>query len=58
MDKGQSTIELMTIVAVALIVLAVLVNFTAEKVNYIEKQRAAKTAELSVQMLIDAADEL
>ena len=58
MDKGQSTIELMTIVAVALIVLAVLVNFTAEQVNYIEKQRAAKTAELSVQMLIDAADEL
>ncbi len=56
--RGQSTIELMTIVAVALVILAVLVNFTAEQVNYLEKQRAAKTAELSVQMLISAADEL
>lgn len=56
--RGQSTIELITIVAVAIIILAVLVDFTANQVDYLQKQQAVKTAELAIQSLVSTADVL
>lgn len=57
-SRGQSTIELITIVAVAIIILAVLVDFTANQVNYLQKQQAIKTAELAIQSLISTSNDL
>lgn len=56
--RGQSTIELISIVAVAIIILAVLVDFTANQVSYLQKQQGVKTAELAIQSLISAANDL
>ncbi len=58
MDKGQSTVELLVIVAVALVILSVLVGFTSDQVVALQKQQAVKTAELTVQKLVTAANEL
>ena len=56
--RAQTTIELMTILAVALVILAVLISFTAEQVNNVQKQRAVKTAEQAVLEMVNTANEL
>lgn len=58
MVKGQSTIELLVIVAVALVILAVLVGYTSQQVTYLQKQRAIKTGELAIQNIINTSNEL
>ncbi len=56
--RAQTTIELMTILAVALVILTVLISFTAEQVNNVQKQRAIKTAELAIQTIVNASNEV
>lgn len=58
MSKGQSTIELLAIVAVGIIILSVLVGFTSDQVVALQKQQAVKTAQLTVQKMVTAANEL
>ncbi|MBM3282144.1 MAG: hypothetical protein FJY86_02275 [Candidatus Diapherotrites archaeon] len=56
--QGQSTIELLVIVAVALVILSVLVGFTSDQVIALQKQQAVKTAQLAVEKMVSSANEL
>ena len=55
---GQAAVETPLVFAAALAILLVLVSFTSQQFNYLQQQRAVKTAQSSMDQLVSAINEV
>jgi len=58
MGKGQSSVELMILLAVALVVLIAIISYSNESIAGINKEKQLKTAENSVNEIVNAANDV
>ncbi|MEK6902911.1 MAG: hypothetical protein AABX02_04990, partial [archaeon] len=56
-QRAQTSVELVIVLAISLVILSVLVNFTTQTLVNIQKQEAVKTAQDSMRSLVEAVNQ-
>ncbi len=57
-SRGQTSVEILVIMAVALVILSALVSFASQQLRIVEEQKTVKTAEVSLQKIVEAANQV
>lgn len=57
-SRAQTSVELLVIMAIGLVILSSLVGFASQQLRIVEEQRAVKTAESSLERLVEAANQV
>lgn len=57
-QRGQTSVEMLVIMAIGVVILSTFVGFASQQLQLVQEQKAVKTAEVSLQRIVDAANDV